>query len=283
MLTHEDGLLATAIAREERISYRESVRKIEEYAGNCMKLLHAGTPVIIEGIGSFSFNPEGSLSFQPLPDVNLSAANFGLDSIFVHPAVPETVQHSRTVVRVDRKPKELRKKSPAPVKWTVALSLPIILFLLYGIIFPYSFQHILTNYTGIGTDLLIESQMNIPVKAEKSEPVMTISDEPEKPAAPVFQTVETGFAATEQRLDSNIPVTVGPKYYIIGGCFASESNAYKFRDLLKSRGFDAEVAGTTNNGHLRISYKSFPVRQDALVYLDEIRQKENPSAWLLKY
>jgi hypothetical protein len=82
---------------------------------------------------------------------------------------------------------------------------------------------------------------------------------------------------------NQIETVASPKYYIIGGCFESEENAGKFLSELTKRGFDAETAGRTNRGHLRISYKSFAEKSPALSYLQEIRSKENTTAWLLKY
>jgi cell division protein FtsN len=73
------------------------------------------------------------------------------------------------------------------------------------------------------------------------------------------------------------------KYYIIGGCFEKEENAVKFLDGLLQRGFDAEKAGVTKRGHLRISYKSFTEKDPAHSYLQKIRDEENASAWILKY
>jgi cell division septation protein DedD len=75
----------------------------------------------------------------------------------------------------------------------------------------------------------------------------------------------------------------GQKYFIIGGCFEAPQNARKFLDELRQRGFEAEEAGVNQYGFFRISYKSFLNRQEAVAYLNAIKGRENPSAWLLKY
>jgi hypothetical protein len=75
----------------------------------------------------------------------------------------------------------------------------------------------------------------------------------------------------------------GPRFYIIGGCFENPENARKFTEELAARGFEPEEAGTNKRGQLRIGYKSFGIRQEALEYLEQIKASENPSAWLLKY
>lgn len=280
LLSNDDGLLANAISRGERMSYREAVQKIKAFSSECLKTLDDGRQVTFEGIGTMSCNPEGNLTFQPFPDVNLSASNYGLDSIFVHPVNIESPRRNRTKELKDRKPRIERKKSPAAVKWTVALSLPVIIFLLYGIIFPGSFKMTYTNYSGVAADWLKGDRIEEPAHSAvlSSEGLVE-----EMKSAPVISQDKTEILSPAAGSPEPLPVQTGPKYYIIGGCFENESNAYKFLDLLKTCGYDAELAGTNNRGHLRISYKSFPVKQEALAYLEEIKKQENPAAWLLKY
>jgi cell division septation protein DedD len=114
-----------------------------------------------------------------------------------------------------------------------------------------------------------QEPVQAPVVSLPVEPAVVIQDEPVAPSKPVVKSQAS-------------PVS-SKKFYIIGGCFESHENAYKFLSELKNRGFEAEEAGTNQRGHLRISYKSFPGRQEALIYLDEIKARENPAAWLLKY
>ena len=284
LLVRDDGLLVSAIAREEKVTFRTAALQVEEFTSKAKKALSDGLSVMLEGIGNLTLNREGKMVFQPLPEANLSASSFGLESIFAYPASYEEPVQKRSEKPKDRKPRAVRKKSPASVKWTVALSLPVILFLLYGIIFPYSFQDLYNNYSGIATGIF---QEEFPQKPSiKAGPVpVQVQEEPKRPE--VFSTIASDAMAAALPADTPVKKETPPapekKYYIIGGCFENENNAKKFREDLKKRGYNSEEAGTNNSGHIRISYKSFPVRQDALIYLEEIRNSENPAAWLLKY
>jgi hypothetical protein len=282
MLVHDDGLLASCIAREEKTAYRDALQKIEAYVSACKNLLASGQSVKIEGIGNLSITPEKSIVFYPLADANFAGYTFGLDSIYLHPAEIKEPLKRTDKKPVDRAPRAIRK-SPASVKWTLSVALPVIVFLLYGIIFPVSFQRLYMNYSGIITDVFInktqpspaktvemkQEPVEVPVVSLIVEPAVVIQDEPAGPSKPMVK--------------SQAGPVIGKKFYIIGGCFESHENAYKFLSELKNRGFEAEEAGTNQRGHLRISYKSFPGRQEALIYLDEIKARENPAAWLLKY
>jgi hypothetical protein len=290
LLVHEDGLLASRISRMENISYRDAVVKVRDFAEHLRNILSSGQSVYLESIGTLSQAPEGNTIFLPVMDANFEASTYGMDSIYLHPITAEVPVQKQLKKPVDRKPvmernrHTVRKKSPASVKWTLALSLPVILFLLYGIIFPVSFQDLYTSYSGILTDsfrIKTEAPQHH-TGAAQPEPVQETVAIPSELPAPAPKT-ETVTPEAKPVLKEEAKSVHSIRFYIIGGCFENEDNAQKFLADLISRGYEAEEAGTNLHGHLRISYKSFPVRQDALLYLDEIKAKENPAAWLLKY
>lgn len=289
LLVHEDGLLASRISRMEKISYREAVGEVRDFAEHIRKGLSSGQSVHLESIGTLSQATEGSIIFHPVMDANFEASSYGMDSIYLHPINVEITAQKPLKKPLDRKSVSerkkdaVRKKSPASVKWTVAVSLPVILFLLYGIIFPVSFQDLYTSYSGILTDSFRVKTETIQPKTEVSqqEPIQETVAIPSDLLTPTQKSETTTPAAPIPKEDANS--VHSSRYYIIGGCFENEDNAHNFLTDLKSRGYEAEEAGTNLHGHLRISYKSFPARQDALVYLDEIKARENPAAWLLKY
>ncbi|MBU1013711.1 MAG: SPOR domain-containing protein [Bacteroidetes bacterium] len=72
-----------------------------------------------------------------------------------------------------------------------------------------------------------------------------------------------------------------PKYYIIGGSFASLANADKFVLELKQKGFEADIAGVNKFNHYRVYYNSYNNIADANQKLAIIRKNENSSAWIL--
>lgn len=272
LLIHDDGLLISAIARAEKISYHDSGLKLQEFAGNCKRRLSLGEKILFEGIGEFSSNPEGAIRFRHLNHTNFHPGAFGLEPMNIYPVIWQKPQARLTQKPADRKPRQQGTKQPASVRWTLMLSVPVILFLLYGIIFPSSMQNFYRNYSGLVFDFGYPKGGQQPI-------VYNIVIPPE---APVIKTPEP--APIEKTVTvAETPIQQSPRYYIIGGCFVNEDNAVKFLQDLISRGFEAEKAGSNKSGQIRISYKSFPDKTVALSYLQTIRNEENPSAWLLKY
>jgi hypothetical protein len=272
LLTHDDGLLISAIARAEKMSYHDSGLRVQEFAGNCKRRLSLGEKIPLEGIGELSSNPEGAVRFRHLNHTNFYPGAFGLEPVNIYPVIRQKPQARLTQKPADRKPRQPGTKQTASVRWTLLLSVPVVLFLLYGIIFPSSIQNFYRNYSGLLFDIRSPKDTHQPVVHEVVVPPETIVYKTPEPAP-----VEKSVTIIEA------PIQQSQKYYIIGGCFLSKDNAAKFLQDLISRGFEAEQAGSNNRGQIRISYKSFPEKAAALSYLQTIKKAENPSAWLLKY
>jgi len=282
LLNHDDGLLISAIARTEQISYNDSGLFVHDFARSCKKKLSHGEKILLEGIGEFSANPEGAIRFRHLNHTNFSATAFGLEPLNIYPVTRQMPRMRSMQKPADRKPQRTTARQPASVRWTLLLSVPVVLFLLYGIIFPSSIQHLYTNYSGIVSDFVQPEggEQTIAVQVDKYNPV--VLHLPVVPDSPILNSPEPAQVENTM-IPLETVIQASSRYYIIGGCFLSEKNADKFMQELISRGFEAEKAGSNNRGQIRISYKSFEEKTSALSYLQMIRNEENPSAWLLKY
>jgi hypothetical protein len=277
LLKHDDGLLISIIARARHISYPAAASIVSEFVNLSKKRISSGEKVSLEGIGELSSAPDGGIGFKRLNALNFMGGVYGMEALNLYPlSMPR--QPARLAKRpVDRKPVKVKGKKPASVRWTLALSLPLILFLLYGIIFPASVQNIYTGYSGLVFGFAHPGDVRTIVTAPSSKNMTGLSTATVKIPSPAIVP-----EVIKETIDEPV-VPASPKYYIIGGCFEKEENAVRFLSELISRGFEAEKAGTTNRGHVRISYKSFPDKPSALSYLQKIRNEENASAWLLKY
>jgi nucleoid DNA-binding protein len=285
LLNHDDGLLISRMARAEQLSYRDAGYRVSEFAENCKSKLSSGESIALNGVGELTPGIAGGILFKPLNQPGFSNVAFGMEPLSLYP-LTKPQEHIRVIQKpVDRKAEQFRNKKPASVKWTLAFSIPVIIFLLYGIIAPSSFQNAYINYSGIVTDFLKIKHPSPPTANYLSE-VATVQEIIAEPAIDMniealtqAELIPEGKAAIEAIAEASPAV----KYYIIGGCFENESNAGKFLSELIARGFAAEQAGANKRGQVRISYKSFSDKASALSYLDMIRNEENNSAWLLKY
>lgn len=71
-------------------------------------------------------------------------------------------------------------------------------------------------------------------------------------------------------------------YYVIAGCFGNIQNAENYVTLLKQHGYNARLIGVRKNMHV-VSFDSFSRKQDALLFMNKIRQEFEPDAWVLFY
>ena len=81
-----------------------------------------------------------------------------------------------------------------------------------------------------------------------------------------------------------IPVDVeteGLKYFVIGGSFIVRNNAYRFRDDLKSQGFNTHLLFNTRTRFHFVAYQGYKDFDTAVSQLQALRASENNrEAWL---
>ena len=71
-------------------------------------------------------------------------------------------------------------------------------------------------------------------------------------------------------------------YHVIAGCFGNIQNAENYVTLLKQHGYNARLIGVRKNLHV-VSFDSFSRKQEALLFMNKIRQEFEPEAWVLYY
>lgn len=282
LLKHDDGLLMSRIAKAYDIPYAEAGARVRDFGGKLAQRISGGESIILEGIGEFKKGIEGSILFDPVRQVNFHPEAFGLEPLNIYPVTRQVQPARNAQKRIDRTSSGLKEKKPASVKWTLAISVPVILFLLYGTIFPSSVQKIYMNYSGILIGWYLSDRAE-PVKTNEFVEVKPIIKVAEKPVENVLPSVTITSPEVKSELVPVVTTAVSQKYYVIGGCFEKVENAEKFLSNLIKKGYDAEKAGVTKKGHVRISYKSFSEKAPALSYLQKIKTEENEGAWLLKY
>lgn len=113
------------------------------------------------------------------------------------------------------------------------------------------------------------------------------ADSPDAPAVkPVQEPVPAG-ENTEPVRESSLSASVDTyvpsyKFYVIGGSFAQEKNAERFRDELEQKGYQSEVLHN-ENGFFRVAYIYSADSLAANQELQKIKTEENQEAWLLKW
>ena len=299
LLKNDDGLLISYICDKETISYPEARAIVTRYVGHLVE--NAGTQQgsRIEKVGRLYFSQEGKLIFSPDREVNYLRSSYGLAPVIVSPKSDYRAprSHERTLkTRTDRRIRPVKAKTPGSVKWTLAVSLPVILFLLWGIIFPASFQHYYLGYSGFFSNLFRSGSSfstkpilpnNIPDKTLQMviHPMARIEGSLQILYSGLRENqVTEAKNLTPRVIDSEMPEAEQiNQYHVIGGVFREKENAERYLEALSALGHHASLAGTNRRGFYRVSYESFASWNEAAVCLKTIKAKENPSAWILKY
>jgi len=287
LLVHDDGLLISAIAQDRKISYHEASAEVSRFAGQCKTDLLNGQRVILQEVGELMLNAEGAILFNPEASTNYYSGSYGMGSLSLFPQVADRPKTRLRTRPADRKPGSRHHKQPASVKWTLALSIPVILFLLYGIFFPASVQMFYADISGLANQLSFTKKVQEPIMIPDANEVWLAEDVTVSPEPLLAELEELSVPgdepAAQMNEDPEVLALPAEKFHIIGGCFENHANAGRFLDELINRGFYAREAGTNARGHLRISYGSFVDKPSALGFLEKIRKEENPAAWLLVY
>jgi len=126
-------------------------------------------------------------------------------------------------------------------------------------------------------------------KEEQSTPASTILTKPienvvkvaiHEPVVAEPKSVSPPVSKKRESISTNIfPVK---HFYILAGSFRDKGNAFRLVNQLKAKGFHATEAGLTPDGLYRVAYADFERRDLAEKQLLGIRQRENPSAWILE-
>lgn len=86
-IKNNDGLLVEIIARKAKISQTNALKRVEKARENMLYELDKGNTVILENIGSISYNENNQIEFVPIEEDNLLLDSFGLDTISTEDAV----------------------------------------------------------------------------------------------------------------------------------------------------------------------------------------------------
>jgi hypothetical protein len=93
----------------------------------------------------------------------------------------------------------------------------------------------------------------------------------------------TNNDANNENSQNNYHPNTSMKFFIIAGSYGTMQLAQQAVGELKSKGYsEAMVVGTNDQGGWRICYKAYATREEAGKDLGNIKQSENPSAWIFE-
>ncbi|MBA80045.1 MULTISPECIES: SPOR domain-containing protein [unclassified Leeuwenhoekiella] len=251
-LTQNDGLLANYAASAENISYGEALQNVQEFAAQLNADLQAGNEVVFTKIGTLSRNEAGKINFEPAGESNFLTEAFGLATYQFEvvsrtaPVVEEPVVEPK-VVTLEQK----QRNSP----W---LKYAAVGLLAIGLSGSLGFLY----FKDIADHNLAEEQ--------KAKQV-------------VDETIQKATFTIENPLPAVTLNVFKPSgnYHIVAGAFRIPENAEVKVEELRKAGYKARLIGENKYGLHQVVYGSYADRSEASKVLREVRNSDNPNAWML--
>ena len=99
--------------------------------------------------------------------------------------------------------------------------------------------------------------------------------------APIELNVVADVVPDEAEEESSISIAEGNFYSIIAGSYRNEANAQRKLAQLKTDGFEAAFAETSDEGFYRVAYGRFESKREAYKLLNFIKYTLGEEAWYL--
>jgi nucleoid DNA-binding protein len=247
-LSHNDGLLAHHIAKQENISYDKSIGLIAKNVSNWQLELDQNRFLSLSNLGDFKRKEDGILVFESATQINYMTESFGLSPVVARLLDEKVEPQESKVIPIHQS----SKKTPYWRYAAVAL-----------------FAVSIGGYLG-GT--YYKNQVEQYNLAEKQKAETRLQQRIQQATFVIDAPLE---AVTVSVTNTTYP------YHIVAGAFRVAENAEKKAAELIGKGYQARLIGENKYGLHQVAYKSFADRNEAINFLHQIQKNEFPEAWLL--
>lgn len=291
-LKNNDGLLVNHLAERQSISYEKALEFIESFVSQTRHNLKQGDRIKIEKLGTLYLNAEGNIQFTAEETNDFLRDSFGLKSFRATPIIRESKEavFKGQIAEAVVVAKEESKQSA--MWWKVAAT--FLLFLVASFLLNQQYNWLdSTNaeyaFLNIGSSSTASEysyrKSNVAEFNFEDETVVEneFTAEYEAFVLPNAETTAIVVKNPKTKLDHTLVAKATKKnliYHVMGGCFSDKTNAEKLVKKLSKLGFYSSLLGEYKNLHA-VAYQSFATREEAIDLLSEVRNSDNPDAWLL--
>jgi hypothetical protein len=286
-LNHNDGLLISKISRSTGVNYGDARRLVEEFVKELTGKLEKGGKVVFDHIGTFVYNHENNIQFEPEANINYYAGSFGLESFQCVPVKDYDVR-KRIIRHIDKDPiknaatrKNLLRAAVVIPILALLIAVPLKMDLFKNKVEKSSLNPLVTaefenNRKAVDEAMIIVPDSSRSVKTEIPVRVETATPETVKPETPATVKPETHVTVKPE----TSAVVEERNYCVITGSFKSEENAMSHVRSLKAEGFNPEI-NQAPNGFFRVTAMTCSNIETAISTRDSIAKKF-PGAWISK-
>ena len=261
-LTTHDGLLLSAYADQNGLSYVEAEGKLKEMVLNFQKELSSGKELVFPRIGVLKRSTNGFYAFSQDKEFNLLSDAYGLtklefDAVKVNKEEPEPSTQETPVVSTERikinpNVKSLRRKKLLRYAAAACL-LPLMIYTFWipfksdfftsGLISIHDFDPFYTKEVGLYQPTVsdVTQERSTQHEAKEVETILedtsteeVIAIESNQESASI-ETQEMEVAEAEVSPPENLQAQYSKQYIV--GCFSVKQNAINFKNKIEAEGF----------------------------------------------
>ena len=242
-----DGLLAKNISKELDLPYDQAVKKIHQEVLTWTKKIITET-IVLKNIGELYLSKEDKITFIPSNELNHLKESFGLSPIFVTELEDKKSLQSKKLPTYSSVEKKKSNYLTQAAIWAC-------------MIIGVSSIYINGKNDLIEKEIAYEQEFRKQTKEKVQKAVLNLGSLPS--------------------LTVNVKMKE-KKYFIIAGAFRIPQNAQNLMLNLKKKGYEASRLGLNDKGLSPVAFTSFSDRNDAVIELRVIQQKENKDAWIFE-
>lgn len=287
-LTHNDGLLISDVSYSSGLAYLDAKRNVENYIKEVKSRLEKGRKVVIDELGTFHYNKEKLIQFEPDKLKNYLIDSFGL-STFEFSLLEEYDVRKRIKPKFRTSQKNLSRRKvmrriliAVPILAALVL-VPLKTNLLRTDTFSFNPFNKKTEITHKPGSSVVHEEASFVQSVSESNPEATEDLNENEDLVPEEKPEEVNKEAVTEVSTSPEPVIIQEKRYdIVAGSFKNKDNANRLSNSLLKEGYNAELLEAPN-GFYRVLIEGssiFVVARKEMYKFKYSHPGEN--YWLLK-
>jgi hypothetical protein len=259
-LTTNDGLLLSAYADQNGLSYVQAEEKLKEMVLNFQKELSSGKELVFPRIGVLKRSTDGFYAFSQDKEFNLLSDAYGLIKLEFDAVKPNKEESfvqdvpvlSTEKIKTNSNVKSLRRKKLLRYAAAACL-LPLMMYAFWipfksdfftsGLISIHDFDPFYTKEVGLYQPTISDVSQEIATQGETKEADILIEDNSTEEVIAIensqggesIETEEIEVAEAEVSAPENVQAPYFKQYIV--GCFSVKENAINFKNKIEADGF----------------------------------------------
>lgn len=279
-LQQNDGLLIQHISVSETVTFKEAEEKVRGFVTQCNQRLHQHGSVLMPNIGRLYMDELKHIQFAPSAEMLPLEEAFGLASVSIQPvtrlkdAVAAGQKEEAKVVALASASEKSTQKS-----WPYWVAASVAAVFLSATLWINGTQPGISEYVMAGFSPVpaVEQVQSSPVE-EIQTPVQNEVEQPLEVAVAEVITTDVESAPSIPIVETPVSTGEMQSFTIVVGAYKGPLTANRYADMLKSKGYNAEVIDPGNNLWLKVVVHVQAA--DDVSALRSIRSEVEPQAWL---